>query len=174
MDDLMDPNNKQKTESKINAWLDDNNWTTPTWLTSNIMVKNGSYNAYFLRSLRNRYMALETDFRSILPAYLTPTDIDCDLNISVKLENFDEYTSQIIYDNLQAVRNILQSEDIDNPMASAELDFLERLMMWIYPPHLLSALIKSLHFRLKKLDSDERDIYNKELNRIIDKYKLIN
>lgn len=168
----MNQNNKQKIESKINGWLDDKNWTTPTWLTSNIMVKKESYNAYFLRSLRNRYMALESDFRSILPAYLTPTDIDGDLNRSVKLENFDEYTSQIIYDNLQAVRNILQSEDTDNAMASAELDFIERLMMWIYPPHLLSALIKSLHFRLKKLDLDERDIYNKELNRIIDKYKL--
>lgn len=170
----MDQENRQKIVSKINGWLDENNWPTPTWLISDIEAKKESHNAYFLRSLRNRYQAIESDFRSILPAYLDSTDDDGDLHISVKLENFDENTSEIIFDNLQAVRNILQSEDIDidNPMASAELDFLERLMMWIYPPHLLSAIIKTLHFRLKTLDSEERDLYNKELNRIIDKYKL--
>lgn len=169
----MDPEYEQKIKGKIESWIDDKNWTTPTWLTSDENAKKESYKGYFLRYLRNRYMSLESDFRSVLPVYTSPTEDDI-LKKSANLENLDENTSQIIFDHLQAMKAKLQppQKDIDNPMASAELDFLERLMIWIYPPHLLSAVIQSLHFRLKILESSERDHYNEKLNVLIDKYNL--
>jgi hypothetical protein len=169
----LDVEYEQKIEAKILSWINDEKWPTPTWLTSDDGAKKESYKRYFLRYLRNHYMAVETDFRSVLPAYISPIEDDIHEK-SVKLENLDENTSQIIFDHLQAVRGTLQQsqKDIDNLMASTELDFLERGMIWIYPPHLLSALIPSLHFRLKTLEPAERDYYNNKLKYIIDKYDM--
>jgi len=171
----LDPEYKQKIEDKIVNWVDEKNWPTPAWLASDPKAETESYKTYFVRYLRNHYILLEADFRSVLPAYISSrNDNDSILQKSLRLENLDEVTGQIIFDHLQAVRKILELplKEIDNLMASAELDFLERLMVWINPPHLLSAFIQTLHFRLKVLEPNEKERYNVELNKIIDKYNL--
>lgn len=157
----VDKNALNEVQGKIEKWLDENNWPVPNWWqqagTEPAASKKKNYQDYFIQCLRNRYLLVESDFRTILPSYLKMPE-KLILYIS---------SCEMIFKLLKATREVLEQDKVDLISTSEELDFLERFIIWIYPQHILKARITALKSNIELLQPGVKELYLQELDALM-------
>ena len=153
----IDGNADKEVRDKIEKWLDGNKWPVPSWWQKTglgaTIDRKKDYHHYFVQSLRNRYMVIESDFRTILPLYIkTPERLISDIP-----------SVEMIYQLLRTIREVLEGDKVDSISTSEELDFLERFIIWIYPQHLLKARIVALKSNIELMQLNDKELYRQEL-----------
>ena len=141
------PDAAVRVRSDVDRWLAPENWTIPKWY-GYPPDRTPSFETFFTKQLRARYLELEGDFRSVVGNF--PPE--------------DASTAQTIFEYLQVVRPALEAKTIDLLTVSSTLDLIERYMVWVYPAHIVQTRIASVRLRLETLKPYGWEEYARKLD----------
>jgi hypothetical protein len=125
------------------------NWPTPKWYDERKQAKElQTYQEYFAFQLRARYLEIENDFRAVVGNFP---------------QNADFVTGGRIVDLLHSARESLEQEAPNLLMISNALDLVERYMVWLYPPWMTEARVKTVLLKLGSLSFKGKELLTEQL-----------
>ena len=151
------------------------NWKEPKWLREKSeLVHDTNYKEYLATQLRARYIEIETNFKNILPCYLTFDQNKIEREIII---------SNHIYYLLQSAKVALE-KDLDRKqtnrhdlfLATNLLDSAEESIIQIYYDKIARAKISNSIIQIKdltNLDDKHKNNYKGQLNEVKEKNQKI-
>jgi hypothetical protein len=141
---------------EVRSWLEPRLWPLPAWAGGRARRVGGlpRYDAHLAHRCRARYLALETEFRTLFAGRA----VEGGGGAAAEEDAADVVAGQCAMGLLQGARRSLEQGDPDVPAVVAALDLVERCLLWATPAPLLAARVPTVRRRLEhELSAADRE-----------------